>query len=137
MKAKPLAEACSCESGLAYPACCGRFHAGALAPTPEALMRARYSAYVLRLTLYLLATWHTSTRPAADELDQLDIGDPRTKWLGLKVLRAQTTGGDTAVVEFVARYRVGGGSAVRLHEVSRFARENGAWYYLDGEHKDS
>jgi SEC-C motif-containing protein len=40
--------------------------------------------------------------------------------------------GDTATVEFVARFKVGGQPAVRLHEVSRFVREDGRWFYVDG-----
>lgn len=92
-------------------------------------MRARYSAYTLRLKLYLLATWHPKTRPAADALE---FGDPQTRWLGLKVVRCEMSGADEGVVEFVARYRVGGASAVRLHETSRFVREGGSWFYVDG-----
>jgi len=89
-------------------------------------MRSRYSAYVLGLEDYLLATWHASTRPAA-----LDLGTgPAAKWLGLDV-KARTAAGDAATVEFVARCRVGG-RAQRLHEVSRFVREDGRWFYVDG-----
>ncbi len=92
-------------------------------------MRSRYSAYVLGLEDYLLATWHTSTRPAS-----LDLAgqSPKPVWLGLTVKRHENPTADTAVVEFVARLRIGGGSAQRMHEVSRFVRENGRWYYLDG-----
>ena len=89
-------------------------------------MRSRYSAYVLGLEDYLLATWHPSTRRAA-----LNLGDgPQTKWLGLEV-KARVESDDAATVEFVARYRVGG-RAQRLHEVSRFVREDGRWFYVDG-----
>jgi len=90
-------------------------------------MRSRYSAYVLQLEDYLLATWHASTRPAA-----LNLGAaPQPKWLGLEV-KALTAADDTATVEFVARCRVGG-RAQRLHEISRFVRVDGRWYYLDGK----
>lgn len=89
-------------------------------------MRSRYSAYVLRLEDYLLATWHASTRPAA-----LDLGaEAPAKWLGLEV-RAHSESVDAATVEFVARCRVGG-RAQRLHELSRFVREDGRWFYVDG-----
>ncbi len=123
---------CPCESGKRYAQCCEPFHAGAAAPTAEALMRSRYSAYVGKLEPYLLASWHPQTRPAALEPDE---GEP-IKWLGLTVKRHQSTGTDSATVEFVARYRVGGGSAVRLHEISRFVREDGRWFYLDGSFPD-
>ena len=111
---------------LAYAACCQPWHLGQPAPTPEALMRSRYSAFVLGLADYLRATWHPSTRPAA-----LDF-EPGTQWLGLEVRRHRPTGDDRAEVEFVARYRVGG-RAVRLHETSRFVREGGRWFYVDGD----
>ena len=93
-------------------------------------MRSRYSAYVLQLASYLLATWHASTRPATVEFE---VG---TKWLGLSVKSVRETGPDRAEVEFVARYRVGGDAAVRLHELSRFVRENSRWFYVDGDLKE-
>ena len=92
-------------------------------------MRSRYSAYVAGNADYLLASWHSSTRPR--ELSLADARGQRTHWLGLDVKRHRVTGADTAEVEFVARYRVGGGSAVRMAEHSRFVREDGRWYYLD------
>ncbi|GAA0901169.1 hypothetical protein GCM10009552_03480 [Rothia nasimurium] len=92
-------------------------------------MRSRYSAYVLGLEDYLLATWHINTRPAS-----LGLADqsPQPAWLGLTVKRHENPTAETAVVEFVARMRIGGGSAQRMHEVSRFVREDGRWYYIDG-----
>lgn len=126
MKRKALARNCPCGSGRAYAECCGPLHGGAAAADAEALMRSRYSAYALGLADYLLATWHPTTRP----LD-LDIaGGP--KWLGLSVLRHESSGPDSAIVEFVARYKAGG-RAGRLGEVSRFVRAEGSWYYLDGD----
>lgn len=120
---------CPCGSGQAYDRCCARWHAGEAAPDAEALMRSRYSAYVSGNAGYLLATWHADTRPEVLSLD--DAPGQRTQWLGLEVKRHRVTGADTAEVEFVARYRIGGGSAVRMAEHSRFVREGGRWYYLD------
>ena len=117
---------CPCGGG-PYAACCGRFHAGEAALTAEQLMRSRYSAYVLNDTAYLLQSWHASTRPAAAELEQ----EPGGKWLGLEVKR-HVPMGDEATVEFVARYKTAG-RAHRLHEVSRFVREDGAWFYVAGD----
>lgn len=91
-------------------------------------MRSRYSAYVRELQPYLLATCHETTRPAAVHFE------PGTRWLGLTVKGARNSTSETAEVEFIARFRVGGASAVRLHERSRFVRENGRWYYVDGTH---
>lgn len=128
MSRRPPAEpACPCGSGAPLVACCGRFLEGkADAPDAERLMRSRYSAFVGERGDYLLATWHPSRRPPAIDFDA------GAKWLGLEVRRHQSTGPDSAEVEFVARWRVGG-RAVRLHECSRFVREGGRWYYVDGD----
>jgi SEC-C motif-containing protein len=91
-------------------------------------MRSRYSAFVRGDREYLLATWHPSTRPASLDLE------PGVRWLGLQVRDHRETGPDRAEVEFVARSRpTGSGPAHRLHERSRFVREQGRWYYLDGD----
>lgn len=90
-------------------------------------MRSRYTAFVLRDEAWLLATWHSSTRPATLDL----AAEPVPKWIGLDVRRHRPTGTDSAEVEFLARYRVGG-RAHRLHETSRFVREDGRWYYVEG-----
>jgi len=119
---------CPCDSGQTYALCCAPLHrdleAGVHAPTPEALMRSRYSAYVLGLVDYLLATWHPSTAPGELELAPV-------RWIGLEVRQARSSA-DAGVVEFVARCR-DAGRAQRLHEVSRFVREEGRWFYIDGQ----
>lgn len=123
---------CPCGSGRDYAACCARWHAGEhhlQAPDAEALMRSRYSAYVLGMGDYLRDTWHASTRPG----EPLSF-DPALRWLGLEVRRHLQTDADRAVVEFVARSKRGG-RAQRLHETSRFVREEGRWFYVDGDLK--
>ncbi len=120
---------CPCGRAAPLAACCGRYldhWDDAPAPDAESLMRSRYTAFVHERADYLRATWHASTRP-----DTLDF-EPGARWLGLEVRDHRSTGPDSAEVEFVARYRVGG-RAVRLHERSRFVREGGRWYYVDGD----
>jgi SEC-C motif-containing protein len=119
---------CYCGSARPYDECCGALHAGGKkASSAEALMRSRYSAYVLGLEPYLLATWHSSTRP-----ESIGLADEvQSKWLGLEVRRHVVQVEDRAIVEFVARYRVAG-RGHRLHEVSNFVREDGRWFYVDG-----
>jgi SEC-C motif-containing protein len=120
---------CPCGRSLAYARCCGRWHAGPQAlqaPTAEDLMRSRYSAFVLDLTDYLRETWHPSTRPPA-----IEPSPPGLRWLGLDVRRHVASDADHAIVEFVARSKLGG-RAERLHETSRFVREDGRWFYVDG-----
>ena len=122
---------CPCESGKRYSACCEPLHNGLAAPTAEALMRSRYTAFVLMLEGYLLKTWHPDSRPTALNLAE----DPPTKWLGLQIKRTETTGENTAIVEFIARYKLAG-KATRLHETSLFERIDGRWYYLSGSFTD-
>ena len=138
MSKKAQEEACPCGGG-AYADCCGKYHRGAVPATAEQLMRSRYSAYAKGLSDYVQASWHPSTRPAEVE------NDAAAKWLGLEIRRhaahddtasvdtaaVDTASVDTASVEFVARYRIDG-RAHRLHETSRFVREGGQWFYLDG-----
>ena len=123
MKRPAAAAACPCGGG-EYALCCERFHHGEVAASAEQLMRSRYSAYVLGLHDYLLASWHPRTRPVPQDLH----GD-EARWLGLEV-RAAREQGDEATVEFIARYRIAG-RAHRLHETSRFLREGSRWFYLD------
>lgn len=113
---------------MCYAACCGLWHDGELrllAPTAQALMRSRYTAYVLGLHAYLLDTWHPNTRPAAIEADP-----PGLHWLGLEVRNCVDNSPDHSTVEFIARSKLGG-RANRLHETSRFERVHNRWFYLD------
>jgi SEC-C motif-containing protein len=108
-------------------ACCGRYLDNAApAPDAESLMRSRYSAFVLERPAYLLSTWHASTRPADLALE------PAVKWLGLAVREHRVIDDDHAEVAFVARSRLGG-RGQRLEERSRFVREAGRWFYVNGD----
>ena len=121
---------CCCGRPLPYAECCGLYvedFPGRPAPDAEALMRSRYSAFVLERADYLRATWHESKRPSTISFD------PGVKWLGLEVRDFQIRDDNHAEVEFVARQRDKSGRAVRLHERSRFVHEDGRWYYVDGD----
>jgi len=118
---------CPCGGG-PYAECCEPFHAGLLeAPTAEALMRSRYSAFVLGLEDYLWRTWHPRTRPERVALDD-------TEWIRLEILDVVdgTERDRDGIVEFVAHYQQGrrGG---RMRERSRFERRGRRWMYVDGE----
>ena len=136
MSRKSSSPPCPCGHAQPYEACCGRYidHFDQPAPSAEALMRSRYTAYTLKHADYLLATWHPDVRP-----NQLDLSDSDApvKWLGLDVLNHEAgQPGDLAgIVEFVARYKVNG-RAYRLHEISRFDFLDGRWYYRDGDITD-
>jgi SEC-C motif-containing protein len=90
-------------------------------------MRSRYSAFVLCNEQYLLATWHPTRRPRSIPFNK------GQKWLGLRIVESRVTGDASAEVEFIARSRVSDAAAVRHHERSRFVREEGAWFYVDGD----
>ena len=127
--AKPLPAKLLVAKPLMFAACCARYldnFESTPAPDAESLMRSRYCAFTLNRTDYLQATWHKSTRPA-----DVSQGDG-TKWLGLEVRRHVLMDADHAQVEFVARCRMAGRGA-RIHELSRFVRELGRWYYVDGD----
>jgi len=112
---------CPCTSGQPLEACCGRVLADhAAAATAEQLMRSRFTAFALGDVAHLLRTWHRTTRPRRLELD-----DSR-RWTRLDVERTEP-----ALVEFTAYYRGPDGPG-RQHETSRFRREDGLWFYLDG-----
>lgn len=85
-------------------------------------MRSRFSAYVLGQYEYIYSSWHPRTRPALDTLKP----EPGIQWIRLKII---TTTADS--VEFKATYKRQG-KACHLHERSRFQREQGQWYYVDG-----
>ncbi len=88
-------------------------------------MRSRYSAYVLGNSDYLAQTWQRDYRPAELQLEQA------VRWIGLQVLHSEEVA-DTATVEFEARL-LAHGKVDALHENSRFVREQGCWWYTDGE----
>jgi SEC-C motif-containing protein len=132
--------ACPCGAG-AFATCCSPNLAGDAVPqSAEQLMRSRYTAYTRGDEAYLRATWHPSTLPPGQIVDP----DEKLQWLGLEVksalrLRQRKANlpdsPDSDTVEFVARYKIAG-RAHRLHEVSRFVREQSGgvarWFYLDG-----
>jgi SEC-C motif-containing protein len=116
-----------------YAQCCGRFIEGDETPaTAMELMRSRYTAYVIGNMDYLRATWSEATCPRDLEVS----ADSATRWLGLQIKRHALIDANHAVVEFVARYKADG-RAHRLHETSRFERDNaGRWRYIDGDLHD-
>lgn len=125
-------QACPCGLPQTYSRCCGAFHTGeAVAPTPERLMRSRYSAFAMGDAAYLLRTWHPTSRPNKLVLDAGLI------WKRL-VIEASSGGGlgaHAGTVTFTAIARdAEGRHAQREH--SRFLREQGSWFYVDGDALD-
>jgi len=119
---------CPCGSGEAFGGCCGPALRGDPTPTAERLMRSRYTAFSLGDVSYLTSSWHPRTRPETVE------ADAGLRWTGLEILGVE--GGEladaTGVVTFTATWSDGATSGV-LRERSRFVRELGRWWYVDGE----
>lgn len=122
---------CPCGSDTDYQVCCRIYHNGKNAPTAEKLMRSRYSAYVKGLSDYVHKTWHTTTRPSKRDL----AGQEPVEWLGLEVLKTQggTAEDQQGTVEFIASFQEQG-KLGKLHEMSRFIKERGKWFYVDGDY---
>ncbi|SEI37204.1 SEC-C motif-containing protein [Allopseudospirillum japonicum] len=117
---------CPCGSGAIYLKCCRPLHQQKhLAKTPEALMRSRYSAFVVADSQYLLRTWSPETRPK-----DLDLRD-QPVWHHLEVLASQQQG-DQGQVHFKAYYQ-GATGLDALEEISEFKRIQGCWYYVQGQ----
>lgn len=125
---------CPCSSGLALSSCCGRYHAGARAPDAVSLMRSRYSAFALGLTDYICSTTHPAQQPA---LDMADIASwsRANHWLRLEVHREAPVRSQPPqhLVEFSAHYRDAAGQLQVHHELSRFVRIKGNWYFIQPE----
>ena len=125
-KVKAVATPCYCGSGTAFSHCCQPYLLGLTQPqTVEALMRSRFCAYLTHHAEYLLASWHPSTRPPNMEFE------PQLKWVDLQVQGAEQVE-NSGRVQFSARYKLNGRMQT-LRENSRFTREEGCWYYLDGD----
>jgi SEC-C motif-containing protein len=122
---------CFCGSGIDYIQCCGLFHSGDKLPvTAQDLMRSRFTAYALNDTKYLWDTWDATTRPA---VEKIDFSRENIEWQCLEIV--DTKKGEAkdnkGMVEFKAFYRENGEGHV-LHEISRFTKINGRWFYLGG-----
>lgn len=141
---------CPCCSGAPFGGCCAPILAGEAAPNALALMRSRYSAYVLGDEDHLFRSWHPKTRPTPP------LCDPRIEWLGLQIVNVDGGGEEDSegIVEFIASWRSpspgagtsspGAGSPSRsaglsspgvesMRESSRFLRRAGRWVYVDGD----
>lgn len=126
-------ELCPCQSSLSYKQCCGQYHpSGNHAPTAEALMRSRYTAYVMGDAQYLFRTWHESTRPS---LLDLKHSGPQSL-ISLEILSTQNGGIDDnkGMVKFItSRYSSSLMGEIEQHqENSLFTRnKEGNWVYID------
>jgi len=97
-------------------------------------MRARYSAYAMKLVDFLFESSGEQVRKEFDHNGTKAWAD-KSAWSGLDVLRTEAglEGDAEGVVEFVAKY-ASNGSHFKHHEVAHFTRnEKGHWIFIDGE----
>ncbi|MEJ2455030.1 MAG: YchJ family metal-binding protein [Candidatus Thiodiazotropha sp.] len=125
--------ACCCGSGLEFDQCCGAILSGARkADSAEALMRARYAAFVTGQVDFLHQSLHPQHRQDHDIAATRRWAE-KAQWMGLQVVEAKTAGDgdDEAIVEFIATYKEDG-IVKPHHEISRFSKQDGEWFYVDG-----
>jgi SEC-C motif-containing protein len=126
--------ACPCGSQNPFDDCCRPYIDGqAEPPTAEALMRARYSAFATAASDFIMSTLHP------DHRDDVDAGSIRrwaenAQWLGLEIrsLEKGTADDESGSVEFVAHY-MEKGVRQRHHERAEFKKEDGRWFFVDGQ----
>ncbi len=122
---------CPCDSKIPYTICCGRYHKGKIhAPTAEALMRSRFSAYVLDNAQYVYRTWDENTRPPLKILRE----NNSQVFTQLEII-SSTKGGindDTGTVEFIASYKLDDNNDIHQHhENSYFVKQKNRWLYVN------
>lgn len=125
---------CPCGTKKDYSECCGAYIEGTkVPPSPEALMRSRYTAFSSSNMDYIASTMKGT---AAKDFDPVDAGSwsKKAKWLGLNIVNASPLqdNGTKGYVEFIANFRLEGREQ-RIHEVSEFKLQDGRWYYIDGQ----
>ena len=121
---------CPCGSNKAYNLCCAPYIEGMKrAQTAKALMKSRYTAYVIKDEEYLTKTWHPSTRPK-----DLSLAQDKTQWQQLKILNTKRgkLADKKGWVAFAAFYLDEKEEQGVLKEESMFVREAGQWFYHSG-----
>ena len=124
---------CPCGSQINYVDCCGLYHVGTqAAPTPEKLMRSRYSAYALANIDYIQQSMRG--KPLLNfNAQEAETWAKSVEWIGLKVIQVEDVSPTLGYVEFIARFLEGGENRA-IHEISEFRRIDGQWFYMDGTH---
>lgn len=122
---------CPCGSGLELDACCAPYVSGEKpAPTAEALMRSRFTAYAQGNAAYLHATL-CEAEQGDEEMSEEEINAATWQSLEIRATEAGQENDAAGVVEFIARYKSGGEQHAH-HERSTFCREDGRWVYESG-----
>lgn len=127
---------CPCGLDSPYTDCCGRLIRGSgYADTAEDLMRARYTAFVMKEWKFLFNTLCAEER-AGKKAEDFEEGLGPVTWNRLEVHGARRGGqdDDTGTVEFVAHF-TDGDAEKSLHETASFFKEKGRWVYSEAKSK--
>lgn len=125
---------CPCGSKQSFDACCGKYISGKEnAPTAEALMRARYSAYVVHDVDFVDRTHDPSSGDQFDR-EAAKAWSEKSEWLGLEVVDTHNgrEGDAEGEVEFIAKFKTEGQEYAH-HERSLFSKSTGKWLYVEGK----
>ncbi|UYL09375.1 YchJ family metal-binding protein [Bdellovibrio sp. SKB1291214] len=126
---------CPCGIEKNYTECCGVYHSGKeKAPTAEALMRSRYSAFAKNQMQYLRDTTDPQSLGDIDDEANQEWAE-RAKFLKLEIVKAEEKA-NKGVVEFKAFYSVDDEDYVH-HEVSTFRKQAGEWFFKSGKVKET
>ena len=118
---------CPCGSQRDYDDCCGPFIAGTPAPTAEALMRSRYTAFVRHELDHIARTHAPEVRDDFNRAEAERVAE-QYEWRGLEI-RSATETGDTAQVECIVRFRREQQESTTMG-VFCFRRDHGEWFYV-------
>ena len=126
----------SCPCGLPkpYEQCCRPYILEKdFAPTAEALMRSRYSAYVMGQIQYIAKT-HLETGQDDFDVEAARKWSEESDWKGLEIVQVEKGGpkDEEGVVEFMASY-ISEGVLHKHHERSHFIKADGKWLYKEGD----
>lgn len=123
---------CPCGSKEDYANCCEKYISGKeAAPTAEATMRSRYTAFAKHEIDYIFETHAEETRSDVKK-EEIKTWSEDSTWLGLNILK--TSGGsasdDDGIVEFVCEYEISD-AVQKHHEISNFKKIDGKWFFYD------
>jgi SEC-C motif domain protein len=120
---------------IAFDDCCAPFLKGTKkAPSAEAMMRSRYTAYVVKNIDYIDQTQLNEKHEVFNKEEALKWAES-SEWMGLEIkgTKKGSENDDTGVVEFVAHYKdKTSGTELRHHETSLFQKQNNEWRFKEG-----
>lgn len=125
---------CPCGSRLESVSCCTPILSNTqAATTAEALMRARYCAYVEGNIDFVMESTLPASRADSDPAAMRAWAE-QAEWKALEIVATSQgqAGDDQGEVEFIARYRLQN-TAHQHHEKSLFVKKDGHWFFKDGD----